>query len=717
LVATSISDTEIDLSWTDNATDETEFKIERKIGLGGTYTQIGTAPADVTYYQDLTCFAGVHYYYRVRASNGSGDSAYSNEADATTTGTYVAGSATLRALPFSNVSATDGTLYTNLSNLGYNILEYANSVSYPNDAYWWSGTPTCTVVGNDTRYDFCGITWDGTWRVPLFGAGDLRGGTATITISPNVSGATTNKMAMIVSSDGNGGATYTLNTISVGSDVFTFNQAVTVSGNNNATVAEFTLVFSPGQTIVMTVSYPSVNWSGVSLAFVQDVQLPPIPAVPTGLTAVTNSLAPTSEIDLNWADTDPNAISFRIERMGGQDLTFRQIAFVTGATTYSDIGLTPATQYTYRVRASNAGGDSGYSSTATTTTAGVYVAGTATWNSTLLYNDTDNVMPNADGELDAGLKSHGYNVLVYQSGTPGCAVTPSTPSWWSGVPTYTQVSGANNTGGVYGNYGGVVYNWTGGNPRVALGTGQYGSSTINKVKITITPNNLTRITNTMAVVLTTTDPGDVGTGTGSATLDSVQIGATVIPINQTLAATANSSRPVGIGVVGEVQLAIPAGETVQVTLTYGMGAIWSGVSLAFKNSALPPAPAAPSGVTAVAVSGTQINVGWKINDTNATGYYILRSDNSGGNRASSQGNVAAGIGRYNNTGLTSGRVYAYMIAAQGAGGCSYSSRANGNHWPNTPPSTMVTVTAGTLVYGTAWTATSGGVCDRSVTQS
>jgi hypothetical protein len=77
----------INLAWTDNANNETGFKIERKTGAGGTYSQIATVGANVTSYNNNTGLSpSTTYYYRVRANNGSGDSAYSNEANATTQG-------------------------------------------------------------------------------------------------------------------------------------------------------------------------------------------------------------------------------------------------------------------------------------------------------------------------------------------------------------------------------------------------------------------------------------------------------------------------------------------------------------------------------------------------------------------------------------------------------------------------------------------------------
>ena len=75
-------------TWTDNANGTAFFKVERKTGTTGTYTQIGTTPTGVTTYVDSTLATGTTYCYRVRASNSFGDSPYSNEACRTTGGTF-----------------------------------------------------------------------------------------------------------------------------------------------------------------------------------------------------------------------------------------------------------------------------------------------------------------------------------------------------------------------------------------------------------------------------------------------------------------------------------------------------------------------------------------------------------------------------------------------------------------------------------------------------
>lgn len=83
LAATAISDRQIDLTWKDNSTNETAFLIERSMN-NYSFTQIASVGADVTNYSDASLTAGTTYYYRVRASNAGGNSAYSAVASGTT---------------------------------------------------------------------------------------------------------------------------------------------------------------------------------------------------------------------------------------------------------------------------------------------------------------------------------------------------------------------------------------------------------------------------------------------------------------------------------------------------------------------------------------------------------------------------------------------------------------------------------------------------------
>ncbi len=89
LSATVVSQTQINLSWTDNTDDESGFKIERRTGangnFSGNFSEIASVGGDVISYSDTGLSQGTKYYYRVRVFGGtSGDFSYSNEDNATT---------------------------------------------------------------------------------------------------------------------------------------------------------------------------------------------------------------------------------------------------------------------------------------------------------------------------------------------------------------------------------------------------------------------------------------------------------------------------------------------------------------------------------------------------------------------------------------------------------------------------------------------------------
>lgn len=94
---------------------------------------------------------------------------------------------------------------------------------------------------------------------------------------------------------------------------------------------------------------------------------PPPPAAPSNLTATAVSK---TQINLAWTDRSNDETGFKIERCQGSGCTnFVQVA-TTGAnaTSFSNTGLSRNTWYSYRIRAYNASGDSGYSNTATVKT-------------------------------------------------------------------------------------------------------------------------------------------------------------------------------------------------------------------------------------------------------------------------------------------------------------------------------------------------------------
>jgi fibronectin type III domain protein len=75
----AVSPTQINLSWTDNSTNEDGFRIERCLNNNCTnFAQIAQVGANVTTFSNTGLSGNKTYRYRVRAFNVSGNSAYSN---------------------------------------------------------------------------------------------------------------------------------------------------------------------------------------------------------------------------------------------------------------------------------------------------------------------------------------------------------------------------------------------------------------------------------------------------------------------------------------------------------------------------------------------------------------------------------------------------------------------------------------------------------------
>jgi hypothetical protein len=83
LVATAISGTQVQLTWTDTSSNETGFTVERS-GSSGEFTSIATVNANATTYTDNTALPSTQYFYRLVAFNSGGASAPSETASVTT---------------------------------------------------------------------------------------------------------------------------------------------------------------------------------------------------------------------------------------------------------------------------------------------------------------------------------------------------------------------------------------------------------------------------------------------------------------------------------------------------------------------------------------------------------------------------------------------------------------------------------------------------------
>jgi hypothetical protein len=83
LTAAAVSDSQINLTWTDNSNNESGFTIQRSTD-SVSWTPLATTAANATSYSDVGLNDGTYYYYRVAATNAAGNSSFTDSASAQT---------------------------------------------------------------------------------------------------------------------------------------------------------------------------------------------------------------------------------------------------------------------------------------------------------------------------------------------------------------------------------------------------------------------------------------------------------------------------------------------------------------------------------------------------------------------------------------------------------------------------------------------------------
>ena len=201
-LAASATPTQVGLSWTDNAGNETGYKIERSANGVNGWTQIGTAAANATTYSDTTVSQGTTYYYRVRAYNGSGNSNVTGEVSTT----VPVNTAPVVAAPIANQAASEDVAFS--YQVASGAFTDANS-----DALIYSATKSDgTALPAWLSFDASTRTFSGT---------PAQGDVGTVTVR-------------VTASDGNGG------TVSDDFDIVVaaVNDAPAITTNGGLTVAE-----------------------------------------------------------------------------------------------------------------------------------------------------------------------------------------------------------------------------------------------------------------------------------------------------------------------------------------------------------------------------------------------------------------------------------------------------------------------------------------------
>ncbi len=354
---------QINLTWTDNANNETGFIVERSPNGNDTWTQVGAPAANATSFSDSTgLVAGTTYYYRVRATNALGDSANASVASATTASTPAAPS-TLVATPAAGSLQINLTWVDNSNNETGFIIERS-----PN------GTDTWTQVGmpaaNATSFsDSSGLS-EGTAYFYRVRATDALGDSANSNVATATTAAKPAAPSNLLATAATGTLEIDLTWTDNSNNETGFIVERSLDGSTNwtqvGTPALNATSFSDTNGLVAGTTYfyrvratdalgDSANSNVASATAIS------APAAPSDLVAVGDS---STQIDLSWTDNSNNETGFIIERSpNGTDTWTLAGTPAANATTFTDT-VTPGAPYFYRVRATNNGTDSANSAVA-----------------------------------------------------------------------------------------------------------------------------------------------------------------------------------------------------------------------------------------------------------------------------------------------------------------------------------------------------------------
>jgi extracellular elastinolytic metalloproteinase len=383
LAATAQSGSPVSLAWTDNATSETGFVVQRSSN-GGPFATIATPAANAgtgkVTYADSTAQPGIAYVYQVCAMNGPFvASVFSNTASAIVPAPPAAPTvltASLQAGPQVGLTWIDNatnetgfvvqrsdsggpfaTIATPTAKAGTGAVTYADVTAQPGKAYAYrvsAANGTSTSAFSSTA----SVTVPAAPAAPTGLTATLQAASGTpprirLTFWDNAA----NETGFVVERSVNGGV---------------FAQLVALGRRGNTGDVIWTDTVTAGNTYAYRVRAMNgvVPSAYSSIAPANGLVVPPAPSSPLNLTGTPTQTGATARIDLAWTDNSDNETQFIIQRSATATFpsastttftvsrTATQSGGVGGPVTLRNTGLQRGVTYYYRILARNLYGDS-----------------------------------------------------------------------------------------------------------------------------------------------------------------------------------------------------------------------------------------------------------------------------------------------------------------------------------------------------------------------
>ncbi|MBI4304536.1 MAG: fibronectin type III domain-containing protein [Chloroflexi bacterium] len=356
LAATAASAAQVNLTWTDNANNESGFLIQR--ATNNTFTAgltTATVAANAVSYNDTTVAGATTYYYRVYATNSAGNSAASNMASVTTptppvdaTALYSTYCASCHGANRQGTAAGPALTPTALSSrtLSQVTSAIANGVgSMPG----YSSTLTSAQISALAQY--------------------LKGVTITAPSAPSSLTATAPSVGQVNLSwvdNANNEDGFRIERAT--NNTFTANLVTATVGAN--TISYVATGLTGSTTYYFRVF--AYNIAGNSSASNTASATTPAPtgSTPSAPTSLVATAASATQVNLTWVDNANSESGFLVQRATNLTFTANLITATLGANavSYNDTTVSGGTTYYYRVYATNFAGSSAASNTASAIT-------------------------------------------------------------------------------------------------------------------------------------------------------------------------------------------------------------------------------------------------------------------------------------------------------------------------------------------------------------
>ncbi|MDO8424510.1 MAG: Ig-like domain-containing protein, partial [bacterium] len=361
---------DINLTWTDNSDNEDGFKIYRGTVSGFTPTDppLATVAANTNSYTDTSPLAGNTYHYKIKAYNVAGESV-----DASSPGISLAAdfckptfvlTPSTASIPVGGTKQFDGT-YDSDGAGGSAVPATPSRVSIT-----WSSLNASIATVDSSSGLATGVS-GGTATIQgiysgLTSSASLRVASLSVSLSasPNSGTAPLNGVDL----------TATVSGTAVGTINYKFdctNDGIWDSQINNSSLNPYTAVdvcnyasagtYTAKVRVERDVANLAENTAGIT------VTVPP-PIAPSGLGGVSVCAGSNNpDIFLAWTDNSNNEDGFKLYRSTTSGFIPADPPLATlsaNTTSYTDTSPSAGTAYYYKIKAYNAGGDSGYSAQA-----------------------------------------------------------------------------------------------------------------------------------------------------------------------------------------------------------------------------------------------------------------------------------------------------------------------------------------------------------------